>query len=152
LSALACVLGTLIAVLPSVAGPHTILSGFAEGRSAARDSLGCTLTVVAPHIDHSGTKTNGMMKAHSAVQCAHPVPVIIISSSMSYWNGARWVRISRHHRVWKNVSSGKADTFHDPACDHGRHRYRNLGMVGIFNADETTLLASHHRIAIATRC
>ena len=152
LPALACVVVTLIAVSPSVAGPHTISSGLAKGRGAARDSLGCTFTVVAPHIDHSGTQTNGMMKAHSALRCEHPISgFFIIGSSLSYWNGARWVHISRHAREWDNASSGKADTFHDPACEHGRHRYRTLGNVGIFNA-AGTLIVAHLRSAVATRC
>ena len=138
---------------PAAVAAHTAaLSPAAGAGGVARDSLGCALIVVAPHIDHSGTNTSGMMKAHSAETCGHPVGELIVRTCLSYWNGARWVRVACHFRDTANTSSVKADVFHAPGCDLGHHRYRNRGHAAIFNTAETVLIMAHQRIAIATRC
>jgi hypothetical protein len=147
--------GLVLALLilgPAPVAAHTATLPPAAGADGvALDSLGCTLTVVAPHIDHSGTHTDGMMKAHSAETCDHPVGELIVRTCLSYWNGARWVRVACHFRDTANTSSVKADVFHAPGCDLGHHRYRNVGHVGILNPAGSVIMA-HQRIAIATRC
>jgi hypothetical protein len=151
LLAAALVLALLILGAATVAAHTATLSRAGGAGGVARDSLGCTLTVVAPHIDHSGTNTDGMMKAHSAETCDHAFGQVAIATCLSYWNGARWVRLSCHGPRNIHTSSVKANVFHAPRCDLGHHRYRNVGHVAIYNPPGS-LIMNHVRIAIATRC
>lgn len=85
--------------------------------SIGGDSLGCTFTVVAPHIDHSGTSTDGILKGRVLEQCDRKFPEIIARLCLSYWNGARWVRIVCNVRDLLDAKSAGRQVFHRGGCD-----------------------------------
>jgi hypothetical protein len=127
---------------------------FAPSAAAAglsRDVLGCTFTAVAPHIDHSDTATNGMLKAHSVERCDGRQVEIILRTCLSYWNGSEWERIACDNNDRSNAKSAHLDVFHAGGCDLGHHRYRSLAFVSILN-DTTQILIAHRRDVEAPLC
>ena len=61
----------------------------AAATGASRDSLATPSRRSPLHIDHSGTATNGMLKAHSVERCDGRQVEIILRTCLSYWNGSR---------------------------------------------------------------
>jgi hypothetical protein len=128
-----------------------VVAPSAAATGVSGDSLGCTFTAVAPHIDHSGTATNGMLKAHSVEQCDRRQATILLRTCLSYWNGSEWDRITCDNNHLDNRKRSHLNVFHPPGCDLGHHRYRSLAFVSILN-DRSQNLIAHRRDVSALLC
>ena len=142
---------TMLTATTALASPATLAGDAAGAAAAGTDRLGCVFTVSPPHIDHSGTSTDGMMKVRAAYRCPRAMPELIMRICLSYWDGAKWIRVHCHPKLVSGTDAIEATVHYKGGCDLGHHLYRNHSHLAVFDSSGRTIL-NHLGIVKHKRC
>lgn len=145
-------IGVVVTVLAATTVSASPLGNADRAVAAGTDRLGCVFTVKPPHIDHSGTRHDGMMKSHAEYRCGRAMSDLIIRTCLGYWDGAKWVGIVCKAREIGNTGFIEVSAYHRGGCDLGHHRYRNAGHIAVFNASGGSVVLGYYQFVKHRRC